>query len=57
MEKKRKRLKRIIFEVTDGFYEMVKDEAKEQNISLRSLITRLLLTELTKRRELRSKNR
>lgn len=56
MKTKRKRLRRIIFETTDGFYELIKAEAKEQNMSMRMLITRLILADLTYRKTLRRHN-
>jgi len=49
----RKRAKRIIAEVSDKDFELVKEEARVQNITVRVLILRLVMPEIYKRKELR----
>lgn len=50
---KRKRAKRIIAEVDNEIFDIIKEEARVQNITVRVLILRILLPEIKKRRELR----
>jgi hypothetical protein len=52
---KRIRAKRIIAEVSDEIFDIIKEEAKAQNITVRGLILRILLPEIKRRKELRGR--
>jgi hypothetical protein len=50
----KKRSKRIIFEVNDYFWDLIHEEAKLQNITVKKLIYRIFIKDLIKRKEVRN---
>ncbi len=48
--------KRLIIEVTDNFHQMVREQAKALNMTIRAYLYRLIHNQVVEREKLRKKN-